>query len=659
MDPIRLRGYTPDEFERICVQLARQALGTSEAMRRGGISDPDQGIDIEAKSGFQVIGIQCKSGKLTVPVLRDSLRQLIRYPNRLDRFILMCAQPPMPGAIDEFRRWSSSAETIAGQISAAELWDPDRIAAELDAHPGILASMSREPAASVFAIPAPRMQGFIGRRDVLAQLDEWMRRQARGRAAVSIVGMGGVGKTSLAVEYAHSRRAQFPGGVYWLNGQDTLITQCARLAVVNGSAGADTEELAAAKAFLESVGRGGRALIIIDDLDRPNFINEPIIGARSIADTGASILITSRFVGLVAGGVSRLELGALPESEAVELLAKTSNRPGIRDPLAGDHETVQQLCRALGWLPLAIQIAGSFLALHAETSIPRYLESLRAAGAAAGVDESEVESLQLRDRHTASVTVSLRLAYDSILDDGARKLFHVLCMLPKEYAVGKAILPFLLGRPDQSGSELSRSLAWLDNSGLIRIDENGSILVHPLARSFGDSLLNDTQRNELASSVAKATSKGLLRLLAASGQGVDRAAYRPRVFLCYAGPDRVKVDELFERLSKDGFSPWMDKRSLLPGQDWRFEIKRAIEAADFFVACTSKKFQERTYANKEIKLALDVLDMMPEGAIFLIPLRLEECEIQDRLASRQWVDLFAEGGYERLLRVLRVHRNTM
>jgi hypothetical protein len=168
-------------------------------MRRGGISDPDEGIDIEAKSGLQVIGIQCKTGKPTVPVLRDALRQLIRYPNRIDRFILMCAQPPMPDAIDEFKRWSSSAETIAGQISAAELWDPDRIAAELDTHPGILASISREPAETFFAIPAPRLQGLTGRRDVLAKLDGWMREQPHDWAAVSIVGMGGVGGSTCTI----------------------------------------------------------------------------------------------------------------------------------------------------------------------------------------------------------------------------------------------------------------------------------------------------------------------------------------------------------------------------------------------------------------------------------------------------------------------------
>ena len=63
------------------------------------------------------------------------------------------------------------------------------------------------------------------------------------------------------------------------------------------------------------------------------------------------------------------------------------------------------------------------------------------------------------------------------------------------------------------------------------------------------------------------------------------------------------------------------------------------------------------YVGEEIKLALDVLDMMPEEAIFLIPLRLEECQVQDRLSSRQWVDLFVKDGYERLLKTLRLQHH--
>ena len=100
----------------------------------------------------------------------------------------------------------------------------------------------------------------------------------------------------------------------------------------------------------------------------------------------------------------------------------------------------------------------------------------------------------------------------------------------------------------------------------------------------------------------------------------------------------------------------MDKRDLLGGQDWQLEIQRAIRTSDFFIACVSSSFQRRTHAHTEIKLALEVLDTMPEGAIYLIPVRLEKCEIGARLANRQWVDLFESNGYKNLLKALRWNR---
>ena len=122
--------------------------------------------------------------------------------------------------------------------------------------------------------------------------------------------------------------------------------------------------------------------------------------------------------------------------------------------------------------------------------------------------------------------------------------------------------------------------------------------------------------------------------------GAPTSGERPKVFLCYAGGDRDNVADLFRQLSADGFEPWMDKESLLPGQDWKLEIKRAINNADYFIACLSSLFHNRTFAHKEITLALDVLDELPEGQIYLIPARLEDCAIDDRLSGRQWVDLF-------------------
>ena len=73
------------------------------------------------------------------------------------------------------------------------------------------------------------------------------------------------------------------------------------------------------------------------------------------------------------------------------------------------------------------------------------------------------------------------------------------------------------------------------------------------------------------------------------------------------------------------------------------------------IVCLSRASITKTgYVQKEIKVALDVADEQPEGTIFLIPLRLEECEVPQRLSRWHWVNLFEPGGYERLLRALTV-----
>ena len=62
--------------------------------------------------------------------------------------------------------------------------------------------------------------------------------------------------------------------------------------------------------------------------------------------------------------------------------------------------------------------------------------------------------------------------------------------------------------------------------------------------------------------------------------------------------------------------------------------------------------EERVY-RKEIKYALDVADEQPEGTIFIIPLRLEECAVPEQLSEWQWVNYFEEQGYDKLVRALR------
>lgn len=125
------------------------------------------------------------------------------------------------------------------------------------------------------------------------------------------------------------------------------------------------------------------------------------------------------------------------------------------------------------------------------------------------------------------------------------------------------------------------------------------------------------------------------------------------VFLCHSKDDKPKVRELYHRLVADGFDAWLDEEKLMPGQEWDLEIRQAVRKTDVVVVCLSKgSVTKAGYVQKEIRFALDVADEQPEGATFIIPARLEECETPGRLSRWQWVDLFADTGYERFKRAL-------
>ncbi len=126
-----------------------------------------------------------------------------------------------------------------------------------------------------------------------------------------------------------------------------------------------------------------------------------------------------------------------------------------------------------------------------------------------------------------------------------------------------------------------------------------------------------------------------------------------KVFLCHSSGDKPAVRDLYQRLLADGVDPWLDEENLLPGQDWAIEITNAVRSSDVIIVCLSRRsITGPGFYHKEISLALDVAEHQPEGAIFIIPLRLEECDVLPRLRRWQWVDVFKDEGYARLLRSL-------
>ena len=115
-----------------------------------------------------------------------------------------------------------------------------------------------------------------------------------------------------------------------------------------------------------------------------------------------------------------------------------------------------------------------------------------------------------------------------------------------------------------------------------------------------------------------------------------------------ASEDKEIVRILYTRLMKSGFSPWLDEENLLPGQDWNAEITKQVKRSDVVLVCLSSNSEKRGYVQKEIKQALDIADEQPQDAIYLIPVKIEDCHIPERLNRWHCVEFFRDSGYKKL-----------
>ncbi len=123
--------------------------------------------------------------------------------------------------------------------------------------------------------------------------------------------------------------------------------------------------------------------------------------------------------------------------------------------------------------------------------------------------------------------------------------------------------------------------------------------------------------------------------------GGDR---RPGVFISYASEDRRVADKLANRLNRAGFSAWIDRRRLRPGDSWQRTVATAIETSDFFLACLSRNsLRKRGAFQRELRMAMDCARNIPLEDTYFIPLRLDDCAVPRAIGSEwQHIDLFPD-----------------
>ena len=138
---------------------------------------------------------------------------------------------------------------------------------------------------------------------------------------------------------------------------------------------------------------------------------------------------------------------------------------------------------------------------------------------------------------------------------------------------------------------------------------------------------------------------------------MDALLSQHQVFISYAREDITSAEKIYHYLKKEGIKSWMDVFDIKPGQNWELEIYNAIRNSSFFLALlSSHSISKKGYIQKELKIALDLMDYFPTNQIFIIPVRLDKCNPVDvKLQKIHWIDLFLSfnEGLQQLLQTVK------
>jgi hypothetical protein len=320
----------------------------------------------------------------------------------------------------------------------------------------------------VWNVPA-RNPGFTGRDGLLAVVRE--RLLAGDRAVVqALQGMGGVGKTQLAIEYAH-RFAEDYDLAWWIDAEQAGLIgdQFAALGAALGCVQAGAATGAVRAAVLADLHQRGRWLLVLDNAENPADVRPWFPGGSG------HVLITSRERVWTEIGTP-VEVDVLTRAESVAILRDRVTGLGAAD--------ADRLAAQLGDLPLAVAQAAGFMA---ETGMPaaQYLELLRTQ-AGTLLDQAVPGSSYPR-----SLVAATRLAADRLdsEDSAAAELASVCAFLAPEpipedlFTSGPGELPGQLAARVADPLAWRQTLARLARQSLARIDQRG-LVMHRLTQAI-------------------------------------------------------------------------------------------------------------------------------------------------------------------------------
>ena len=267
-------------------------------------------------------------------------------------------------------------------------------------------------------IPRSNVSAFVGRENQLTQLHNTL--QQNERVAISAVaGMGGVGKTELALQYAHKhyQANDYPGGVCWLRAKEgNVATQIISFAQAHLDLTIPQDlDLPTQVGYCYRNWRDGNVLLVLDDVDNYQQIED----CYFTQDSRYKVLITTRerFSAVIS-----LDLDVLTPEAALELLISLAGKERFTDEES--NQLASQLCEWLGYLPLGLELVGRYMKKR-RISVAEMLSRLQGKGIShKSLDEAPPGMTAKR-----GVKAAFELSWEALKDNPeAQELAYILSL---------------------------------------------------------------------------------------------------------------------------------------------------------------------------------------------------------------------------------------
>ncbi|WP_090101088.1 ATP-binding protein [Lentzea jiangxiensis] len=357
---------------------------------------------------------------------------------------------------------------------------------------------------------------FTGRSEQADLVMEVLRDPA-AVAVLSVTGMGGVGKTSLAVHVAHLLAADFPDGQLYvdLQGAREPVPPLEALGLLLRSLGVAGSNIPAtigeAAARLRTELAGRRVLLVLD-----NAVDSGQVAPLLPGTAGSAAIITSRRAVLAVREARQVHLDVLAEPDAIDLLAVS----GSLKRVAAEPDAASQVVRRCGRLPLAVRLAGARLASRPAWPVSYLAQRLADA-------ERRLEEL---DQNETGVQACFALSIDGLTSsedpvDRAAAAAYPLLAWPAVPDLSVPVAAAVLGLGER---EAERLLERLVAACLLETPAPGRYRLHDLLRVYGAGLASPAERTAAVSRVLDLYCAVTWLGLARSSAGSPRLARAPR-----------------------------------------------------------------------------------------------------------------------------------